>query len=388
MYHYNKNMRINQGLEPFFNHLITRLPKNICSWNSKNHFSFRGKTATVQALCNSKWIEYNQDWLNMLIIDIDRDITLDEALKECVEIDFEPTWACKTDKGVHLAYSLENHIQYTWEKPIELAREIKYKLTSLLKADEKASHRLNGIYRNPIVHEHYFSGLLYTLEDFKKYLLNRDVSPKQQFKKHISKEKRKQKRYKYEIGSRNDYVFRSAMLQSKNKELSYDDTLSLVRDICRFESMSTGVPQIDDKELISTARQIKIYNDKDMNFVSSDNVDTRDINRGAMNFEPICSKGEYIEPEEFKRIVKERQKLSAKRTNERIDIMTRSERAKANAVKREKEAREKVQNAITGLMADSMFKKKNGSWNGNAIAEYLKMDSRTVRKHLKDLENE
>ena len=51
-------------------------------------------------------------------------------------------------------------------------------------------------------------------------------------------------------------------------------------------------------------------------------------------------------------------------------------------------AREKVKNAITGLMADSMFKKKNGSWNGNAIAEYLKMDSRTVRKHLKDLENE
>ena len=85
--------------------------------------------------------------------------------------------------------------------------------------------------------------------------------------------------------------------------------------------------------------KVKIYNDKDMNFVSSDNVDTRDINRGAMNFEPICSKGEYIEPEEFKKIVKERQKLSAKRTNERIDIMTRSERAKANAVKREKKAK-------------------------------------------------
>ena len=127
------------------------------------------------------------------------------------------------------------------------------------------------------------------------------------------------------------------MLQSKNKELSYDDTLSLVRDICRFESISTGVPQIDDKELIRTARQIKIYNDKDMNFVSSNNVE-RDTNRGAMNFEPIC-KGEYIEPEEFKKIVKERQKLSAKRTNERIDIMTRSERAKANAVKREKKTK-------------------------------------------------
>ena len=68
--------------------------------------------------------------------------------------------------------------------------------------------------------------------------------------------------------------------------------------------------------------------------------------------------------------------------------MTRSERAKANAVKREKEARKKVQHTITGLMADSMFRKKNGKWNAVAIAEYLNLDSRTVRKHLKDLENE
>ena len=45
-----------------------------------------------------------------------------------------------------------------------------------------------------------------------------------------------------------------------------------------------------------------------------------------------------------------------------------------------------VQNSGSGKT--KTVKKKNGKWNAVAIAEYLKIDSRTVRKHLKDLENE
>ena len=375
MHNYNKNIYINQEVNPLINHLITRLPKRVCSWNSKEHFHLRGNSPTVVALNGSKWIEYNQGWVNMLIIDIDRPISLEMAINECLEIDFEPTWICKTDKGVHVAFSLENMISYDWDKALQLARHIKVKLTELLKADKQGSHKLKGIYRNPLMHEHYYSGLLYSLDDFKKYLLNRDVSPKQQFKKHIAKEKRKQKRYKYEIGSRNDYVFRSAMLQSKDKNLNHEDTLSLVRDICRFESMNTGVPQIDDKELIRTARQIKIYNDKDMNFVSSNNVDIRDINRGAMNFEPICM-GEYIEPEEFKRIVKERQKLSAKRTNERKDDMTRSEAAANMRKRKHYQTIGKLETSLNILrMSDTKINistlAKESGLSRNTVAKYI-----------------
>ena len=36
-------------------------------------------------------------------------------------------------------------------------------------------------------------------------------------------------------------------------------------------------------------------------------------------------------------------------------------------------------------MADAMFKKKNGSWNGKAIADYLNIDPRTVNKYLKEI---
>ena len=60
----------------------------------------------------------------------------------------------------------------------------------------------------------------------------------------------------------------------------------------------------------------------------------------------------------------------------------RRELARNLAAKKEEENYNKVENAITGLLADSMFRKKNGKWNAVAIAEYLNLDPRTVRKYL------
>ncbi len=96
---YSYNTVKNQEVNPLINHLIARLPKRVCSWNDKEHFHFRGNIPTLVALNGSKWLEYNQGWVNMLIIDIDRPISLEMALNECLEIDFEPTWICKTDQG-------------------------------------------------------------------------------------------------------------------------------------------------------------------------------------------------------------------------------------------------------------------------------------------------
>ena len=60
----------------------------------------------------------------------------------------------------------------------------------------------------------------------------------------------------------------------------------------------------------------------------------------------------------------------------------RREFARNLAAKKEEENYNKVTNAISGLLADSMFRKKNGKWNAVAIAEYLNLDPRTVRKYL------
>lgn len=66
-------------------------------------------------------------------------------------------------------------------------------------------------------------------------------------------------------------------------------------------------------------------------------------------------------------------------------MATRVQHAKNMAQKKVDENINKIKNAITGLMADSMFKKKNGTWNGKAIADYLSIDPRTVNKYLKEI---
>ena len=78
-----------------------------------------------------------------------------------------------------------------------------------------------------------------------------------------------------------------------------------------------------------------------------------------------------------------REKNSLK-TGEEI-MATRQEHARNMSRNKEIENFNKIRNAITGLMADAMFKKKNGSWNGKAIADYLNIDPRTVNKYLKEI---
>ena len=68
-------------------------------------------------------------------------------------------------------------------------------------------------------------------------------------------------------------------------------------------------------------------------------------------------------------------------------MATRQEHARNMARKKEIENKNKIKNAVTGLFANDLFKKKNGSWNSIKIAEYLKIDSRTVRKYLAELPN-
>jgi len=156
-------------------HLIERLPHKVASWNSKDNFNLRLAIPTKRALDSSLWIEYNQSWVNTLIIDVDRNISMEQAINECLAFEFEPTWICKTDKGVHIAFALENMVKYEWDRAIALARHIKQVLTTLLKADDKGSHRLKGIWRNPLQHDFYFSGLLYSLDNF-KYLLDKEYA--------------------------------------------------------------------------------------------------------------------------------------------------------------------------------------------------------------------
>ena len=68
-------------------------------------------------------------------------------------------------------------------------------------------------------------------------------------------------------------------------------------------------------------------------------------------------------------------------------LMTRSERARANAKKREMETKSRIYDFLSTFEALEC-KKKNGKWNATKIAKKLGMKPHTVLKHLKDITGE
>lgn len=73
-----------------------------------------------------------------------------------------------------------------------------------------------------------------------------------------------------------------------------------------------------------------------------------------------------------------------KTKNDEELLMTRVERSKANAELKAKKARNKVINAVTGLMSET-YKKKSGAWHIGMIAKDTSLTEKTVSKYLKEL---
>ncbi len=68
-------------------------------------------------------------------------------------------------------------------------------------------------------------------------------------------------------------------------------------------------------------------------------------------------------------------------------LMTRRERALTNAQKIKEEKRKIILSIIKGMFS-SEYKKEDGSWNIYKLAKDLKMSRNTIKKHLKELQEE
>lgn len=278
----------------------------------------------------------------MLIFDLDYTVTLDEAISKCIALGVEPTWACTTSKGVHVAFTLSNAIQYNWPKVVKYARDVKKAVTSALHADVLGSHRLKGIWRNPLrAKEFYFSELLYRLDDFKHIITQEErksLTLDQTFEKEIKP--RKTQNYGLKEGNRNNYVWYNTMRETKSKD--FDKVFEVAK------SLNQGALELDEVERI--ARSVLKYNLEDKNHIGAAKV---------WNWDGYIKKDEG-------------------------EVMaTRRERALLNAEKRAKEAKAKVLNCVTGLMS-SEYKKKNGDWNVAKIAKDMRLSRTTVYKYLKE----
>ena len=158
--------------------LVKNLPKRLKSGNDK-HLSNIYEYSSAKSLREHKFINFNSSkQISFLVFDIDKyeDKTALEYFK-CIEnfleyitnnIVLEPTYILETKKGFHFAYHLKNHIFTHQRKPYKYTMDIKRAITKFLKCDEIASHRLYGVWRNPLLHNcDYSHKINYELDDFK-----------------------------------------------------------------------------------------------------------------------------------------------------------------------------------------------------------------------------
>jgi hypothetical protein len=157
--------------------LIKNLPSTIKGGNEK-HLSNIYDYPTITALKKCKFINFNsRERISFMVFDIDKvgEQTALEHFKTiegfldflAERIGLEPTFITQTTKGFHFAYHLKNHVYTFQDKAVKYLKNIKRSISALIGCDEIASNRLNGIWRNPLKHQHYYSGQInYELIDF------------------------------------------------------------------------------------------------------------------------------------------------------------------------------------------------------------------------------
>jgi len=150
--------------------LLKNAPETIRGGQDKEVYGTQHKT--LHALKKFNYIQFNtQDRLNWLIFDLDvvpvqvKNIDDMRAYISFVWELEEPTYILKTDKGYHIAYLLEWGV-LTKENPKALIKyeHIRNAIGQIMGMDQNA-RRSHGIWRNPLKHEHYYSGIEYSLDD-------------------------------------------------------------------------------------------------------------------------------------------------------------------------------------------------------------------------------
>lgn len=355
--------------------LLRSLPPKIKAGNEK-HLSNIRTYPTVVALKKCKFMNFNSNnRISMMIFDIDEfegktALAYFKNIRGFLEyiIDktgYEPTYILETQKGFHFAYHLKNHVFTHQPKALTYLQNIKKAMGEILSCDPIASNRLNGVWRNPLLHKMYFSEQInYELEDFKTFL------PSQQKNRKNSSTKVKIDEMQLTEGNRNSYLFECAMRHAKGfSSLTPDDILIFLQDTNRRSEMP-----LTSQELPSIARSVyKYWSQGKIRF---GDIVKNNINQGVMEFEKMAN----LSFDEYQKETKRRQELSALRTNElknKDNINGQLAQAReASSIKREAVAKRKIQETIV------FFNQEGIKVTISAISKYTKLDRRTVKKYF------
>ena len=382
LYNSNAKLAIDKRAEEAF--FMRYLPRSVQGATERAHFAEKRVYASFIALEYCIWIQYNQDWLNMLIFDIDEPINIGVAWDLCKkEVGLHPTWICETQRGVHIGYVLRDRIAYSWKKSIKLARQIKVAVTERLGADIHGSHRLQGWWRNPFTHDYYLdTEQLVSLNDF--YHLLPKQSKKRRFKADVAARQRSAGNFAYKVGNRNNYLWYTAMQITKNRK-GFDDTDNVLDVVEYLQNTSQVEDKLDKKELLNIAKSVAKYNADGKNFVKSESatIRKRKVKEGAMGFEKM--KG--LTTQEYRAEVKRRQRLAAQRTNEVKDMAKLQDHIRSVHEKRKEDTRRSILNCVTSLMSND-YKKKSGAWHYGKISKETGISTKTIARYIKQFQEE
>jgi hypothetical protein len=350
-----------------FNILIDTLPSYLRAFKTK---SFKGKKPIKRelALQNAKWLEFNKHTVNYMILDIDDNrfakLSTLEFYIECMHLP-KPTWILQTDRGYHIAYRISVPFPTIYKsKAYKKVLAIKEAYIQVLEADRHARN-IKGVYRNPIMHEHIFNDVNYTLDELDirdNYIKPTFIYCKPPVDTQISAESKKMARSMLrgtkvllEQSMRNSTLFYYGMLIQK-KGLDVEQELDKANDKHCY-------PILPHKEVERIAKSVDQYKNK--------------------NFVPLHDKN-YSEWSKEDKAKYMREYRARKRSK---DMATRSENMTQINKKKAQESKQKVYDTVNGLYAEN-YKSKTGNWKYKKIADYLGLSVNTVRKYIKEYEND
>lgn len=359
--------------------LIKNLPAKIKAGNEK-HLSNIFEYKTHTALTKCQFINFNtRSRISIMVFDIDKvgDQTaldyfknIEGLLSFIVEkIGFEPTYILETQKGFHFGYHLKNHIFTHQSKALEYLKNTKKALTELLGCDPNASHRLNGVWRNPLLHEHYYSGVInYELSDFREFLPLRE-NVKKAYTTHVKIDDSL-----LIEGNRNEALFRYAMKFAKGQTaLSEAEIVNFLIGV----NLKCSKPlEADELDLIASS----VYGYWCKGSIEFGRLTQREPipNEGIMEFEKMAN----LSFEEYELETKRRQRLSAQRTNEIRDQEKAQaqliEARQSSVVKRQIANQKKIREAVNFL--DEHGVKVTIS----SISRKAQINMRTVAKYYRN----
>ena len=160
--------------------LLTHMPSHTLAFDSKDQFeTHHTYKPTPSVIDTALFLRFNtKKFTNILIFDIDSfpqfdyKPTLSQMHEHFYNITgFEPTWTVATERGYHIGVVLKEGIfnthkdNHTPTNQYQALVRLKQHISTDIDADENASNRTVGIWRNPLTHKHIFTAKTYALED-------------------------------------------------------------------------------------------------------------------------------------------------------------------------------------------------------------------------------